>query len=76
MGKPLIIVGSITNAMKGRNILLRHAIRSYIERTPHNELNSGCSYSLYVMRNADEAEHILRSSGIPVFGRAERGGRP
>ena len=34
MGKPLIVVSSVTYAMKGRDILFRHGIRGYVERIP------------------------------------------
>ena len=73
MGKPLIIVGSITNAMRGRSILAWMGIRSYIERTPRSGPNGGCGYSIYVPRRTDEAEDILLRYGIPVTGREDRG---
>lgn len=76
MGKPLIIVGSITYAMKSREILSRHDIRSSIERTPRNSPAYGCSYSVYVPYRADDAEQILTASGIRVYGRTELGGEP
>ena len=73
MGKPLILVGSITYAIKGRNILARMGIRSYVERTPRGGPDGGCGYSIYVPEGADEAEDILLRYGIRVMGRAERG---
>jgi hypothetical protein len=74
VGKPLIIVGSITNALRSRDLLAWRGIRSYVERTPRSGPNGGCGYSIYVPRRADEAETILRRHGIRVRGRAERGG--
>ncbi|OCN03106.1 DUF3343 domain-containing protein [Clostridium sp. W14A] len=73
VGKPLIIVGSITNAIKSRNILAWMGIRSYVERTPRSGPNGGCGYSIYVPERTDEAEDILIRYGIRVGGRAERG---
>ncbi len=72
MDKPLIMMSSVTNAMRGREILRRHGISSEIERTPRGSARQGCGYSLYVRKNADEAERILRESGTRVLGRAER----
>ena len=72
MDKPLIMMSSVTNAMRGREILRRHGISSEIERTPKNKARQGCGYSLFVRRNTDEAERILRESGLKVSGRAER----
>lgn len=74
MGK-LIMVSSVTNAMKGRELLKDYGIKSAIERTPKNSLRQGCGYSLYVPQNTDEAERILRENGIKVTGRAERGSK-
>ncbi|WP_243112522.1 MULTISPECIES: putative Se/S carrier-like protein [Acutalibacteraceae] len=73
MGKPLILVGSITNAIKSRNILVRLGIRSYVERIPGSYANGGCGYCIFVPGGrADEAEDILLRYGVPVNGRAER----
>lgn len=73
MGKPLIVVGSITFAMKGRDILGRRGIRANVERIPYHSDTRGCGYGLYVPERTDEAENILRSAGIPVTGREQRG---
>ncbi len=73
MDRPLIMMSSVTNAMRGREILRRHGISSEIERTPRGSARQGCGYSLYVKKNADEAEKILHESGTRVLGRAERG---
>ena len=46
MGKPLIMVSSITYAMKARDLLINNGIAAYIERTPKIERKGGCGYSL------------------------------
>jgi hypothetical protein len=74
VGKPIIIVGSVTFAIKGRDILAKHGIRSSVERLPHSALGCGCGYGIYVPVRTDEAEQILRMAGIPVSGRAGRDG--
>lgn len=73
MGKPLILVGSVTNAIKSRNLLARMGIRSYVERIPRSYANGGCGYCVYVPARTDEAEDILLRYGVPISGRAERG---
>lgn len=70
--KQLIIVGSVTYAMKGREILFYHGIRAYIERLPRTPDTPGCGYGIYVPSRADEAEKILREAHIHVLGRKER----
>jgi hypothetical protein len=69
--KQLIIVGSVTYAMKGREILFNHGIRAYIERLPRTPDTPGCGYGIYVPERADEAEQILREADIHVLGRKE-----
>lgn len=72
VGKPMILLSSVTYAMKSRDILFRYGIRAYVERTPRSNINAGCGYSIYVPERTDEAERILASNGIRIIGRAER----
>ena len=74
MGKPMILVSSITYAMKGRDILFKRGIKAYVERTPRTSENIGCGYSIYVPSQTDEAEAILREYGFRILGRTERDG--
>ena len=55
MGKPVILLSSVTYAMKGRELLYRQGIRSSVERIPPSG-RTGCGYGLYVPHGADEAE--------------------
>lgn len=71
MGRPLIVIGPVTYAMKGRNLLLRHGIGCSVERIGMTLGGSGCAFGLYVPTRTDEAERILRGAGIPVSGRTE-----
>lgn len=72
MGKPLIMMPSITYALKGRQILTMYSIKSEIERTPKRGDNHSCGYSLFVPEKTDEAEVILKENGIKIVGRIER----
>lgn len=73
MGKPLIAVSSATYAMKARELLYRHGIKSYIERVPKTA-ETGCGYGVYVPNGADTAERILRENNIRILGRLEKSG--
>ncbi len=76
VGKPLIVVSSVTYAMKGRDLLFRHGIRGYVERIPRTE-ETGCGYGIYVPEGADMAERILLENRIRVLRRMEQeGDRP
>ena len=41
-------VSSVTNAMRGKNLLEKNGMHSYIHRTVDEEGNNGCGYSLLV----------------------------
>ncbi len=71
MEKPVIQVSSVTYAMRGRELLFRHGIRSYVERSTRSS-RAGCGYNLYVPENTDQAEKILRQANIKILGRLER----
>ena len=69
MGKPLIMVSSITYAMKSKEILSRRGFKVYVERVPHTSEAVGCGY---VPQRTEEAQQILQRSGIRILGRMER----
>ncbi len=68
MGKPLIMVSSVTYAMKAKELLVHYGIKGYVERVPKTE-ETGCGYGVYVPNGADAAEKVLRENGIKVLGR-------
>ncbi len=72
MKKELILVPSVTYAMKAKSILDQYTIRSYIQRTPKNTGIKSCGYCLFVPNETDRAEQLLRKKGVRILGRAER----
>lgn len=70
MENNLIMFGSVTLAMKGRNLLLKNNIKSGLVRTPIHLNKKSCGYSLYVPGNFEKALKIIRSNGITVNGTA------
>lgn len=72
MEKQLLLVPSVTYAMKGKSILDRYKIKSYIERTPKNHQVYSCGYCLFVPQNTQAAHEILLSNGIKIIGRVAR----
>lgn len=72
MNPELILLPSVTYAMKAKNILDQNKIRSYIQRTPKNTGVKSCGYCLFVPNRTDEAEKLLRTKGIRILGRAQR----
>ena len=72
MNQDLILLPSVTYAMKAKSILDKYMIKSYLQRTPKNTGVKSCGYCLFVPNKTDEAERILREHGIRVLGRAMR----
>lgn len=66
--RKLIILQSITQATKGRNLLLKFGIHSDIVKTPKIAGQSTCGYSLSVPYKSDEAMKILMSKGFKILG--------
>ena len=77
MRAEVIVIGSVTYAMRGRELLAAHGIPAYVERVARTP-ETGCGYGLYVPGRAEFAEKLLQSLGIHVLGRVPRqkGGRP
>ncbi len=75
MDKNLIIVGSITYAMKSKEILSSNGILSYIEKITDSIPDAGCGYALNVPHDFDSAYNILKKSGMKIRS-VRRGRRP
>lgn len=66
MEKNLIIVGSVTYAMKAKEVLFSNGIKSYIERNKKTK-EYGCGYAICVFKNLDESVDLLRKNGIKIL---------
>jgi len=62
----LLAVGSVTNAMRGRDALNKYSIKSNIERSKSDK-RVGCGYSIAVKDDAQMCKNILDSAGIKVL---------
>lgn len=65
-----IRLSSMTEALRGKNILQKHRIYSNVQRISGNNLKSGCSYGLVIPRYFDRALEILSNYNIHPVGRA------
>ena len=70
--KTYIIIGSITYAMKAKELLNSHGISCLVERTPKNA-GSGCGYSLLISQDPVAATRLLSRYRIPHKGVIYRG---
>lgn len=64
MSVTIIGVGSVTNAMRGKELLETQGIRAYIQRKP--EMENGCGYRLMVYDHGALAIQHLRKAGIRI----------
>ena len=67
MANYYIHVGSVTNAMRGKQLLLEQGIRSYLHRASQPAEGDGCGYSLLVTDSVAKAEQILKKRGVRVI---------
>lgn len=69
MSEVQVKVSSVTNAMRGKNILNANSIAAYYKRTARPSANEGCGYSIYIKsQDKDRAFKILSDSGIRIIG--------
>lgn len=73
MVKKGIKVGSLTYAMKGRDLLQKNGYKAYLTRNPHPEADEGCGYVIYVSNIDKRCFSVLKSNGIKVLGVVELG---
>lgn len=69
MKQDRILVSSITYAIKGRDLLRSLGFKAYIERSKGQLEHDGCGYSIYVDKETERAEQILRDHHIRVIRR-------
>ena len=72
MGKTLIMLSSVTFALKGRDLLRSRGVQATIERTPNSHDRLGCGYSIAVSDdNAGAAVGVLKAAGLQILGTTE-----
>ena len=73
MIKKGIKVGSLTYAMKGRDLLQKNGYKAYLTRNPQPEADEGCGYVIYVSNVDKRCFSVLKSAGIKVHGVVDLG---
>lgn len=67
MQRHTISVGSITYAIKGRDLLRKLGFKAHIERKTNMNGNVGCGYVIIAEGNRDKILNGLTNSGINVL---------
>ena len=68
MQRHTISVGSITYAIKGRDLLRKMGIRAYIERKTNTNGNVGCGYIIIAEGERNKIIKSLSNSNIKILG--------
>ena len=63
MKKYVITTGTVTYAIKGRDLLRKNGYNVKIERIASGK-SAGCGYSIILTGDIEGAEELLRQSGI------------
>lgn len=66
MKESLVFIGSVTYAMKVKDILNKNGVAAILKRIQKMSTEKGCSYGIYVIGNVEKARQILKNSGINV----------
>lgn len=67
MRENLITTGTVTYAIKGRDLLRKKGFKAKIEKLNSGKGGSGCVYAIAVEGNTAAAKKILREAGIKIF---------
>ncbi len=59
-----IPISSVTNAMRGKQILEKNGFSVQIQRSFHSQDNNGCGYRLLVKGDERRARELLKSAGL------------
>ncbi len=66
MKRYVIATGTVTYALKGRDLLRKHGFSAKIERITGDK-TLGCGYVIVLNGNILEAEKILKDAGIKIL---------
>lgn len=66
MKKHIISVGSITYAIKGRDVLRKKGYRAYTEKKTNSSGGVGCGYVIVVEGYTQHIVSILKAAGIKI----------
>lgn len=67
MKRYIITTGTITYAIKGRDLLRKKGYHVKIERITSGKGSAGCGYSIILDGELKDAEQILRSAGVKIL---------
>ena len=67
MQEYLIFTGTVTYAIKGRDVLRKNGIDAIVIKASDSQKNIGCSYAIVVKGNIKKAEELLALNGVRIL---------
>ena len=67
MKKYRVNTGTVTYAIKGRDVLRRKGYNVKIEKSQQGLNKTGCGYSIIVFGEISVIEQLLRNSGVKIL---------
>lgn len=72
MKRYIITTGTVTYAIKGRDILRKKGFKARVEKSSSLIEKTGCGYAIVLENgNIDTAEKILRNAGVKILSVSE-----
>ncbi|MBE6728200.1 MAG: DUF3343 domain-containing protein [Ruminococcaceae bacterium] len=62
-----ITTGTVTYAIKGRDLLRRYGYKVKLERATSQSVSVGCGYSLIINGDLSKAEELLRGADVKIL---------
>ncbi len=67
MQEHFIVTGSVTYAIKAKEILRKTGFEARVEKISTDENDIGCGYAVAVKGNPYEAVELLKSKGVKIL---------
>jgi len=63
----IITTGTVTYAIKARDILRKNGFKAATERITSGAGSAGCGYAVIINENLDKAVDLLKKNGIKIL---------
>lgn len=67
MKRYVVATGTVTHAIRGREILKRKGIEAQTERMKHGTESYGCGYGIVTGGNIEEIERLLKKENVKII---------
>ncbi len=67
MKKHYITTGTVTYAIKGRDLLRKYGFAAKIERISSGSAGIGCGYNIVISGNIEKAVDLLKNAGVKIL---------